>query len=250
MVVITQEQFDAYSDLSMELGICFCMCGCQNDGVPAASLLGMKVPGLCPSCRTAKKGHERIATVAMYDAMRNPYVEDAPSDRPSRVRRAISRFVSAEKKQEAAEYVERVGEQSGPTIARLVGKDALTDAQAEAALRAKAADERSASTLHDRLVAEHYKVGVKVDLISLTVPDFIIDGFYLTDGVVMQVWRPTEGELAGYVVIKHDVGEGVTNYGVQPPGGKYRGWYPQLVAKMIANPVKARMDYERTVQAA
>jgi hypothetical protein len=70
------------------------------------------------------------------------------------------------------------------------------------------------------------------------------------DAVRIDIDRPTEGELSGWTVVKLELGEGVVHYGVQRPkrlwrNPAYRGWFPQLVAKVIENPDKARTRYKQ-----
>lgn len=99
-----------------------------------------------------------------------------------------------------------------------------------------------------------------VDLGRVFIPDSIEAGDYAVEGeyglVHVRIEKPEHGPMQGFIIVHHILGDGVEQSGVQfpqpyKPRDGYAQWYrgalPQLVARLVANPTRAR---ERFVEVA
>ena len=259
--------FPIYEQRALTQHTCFCKCGCRAADVEPVKQWGVIVPGLCHTCSRSRRQylHERATDAA------HMWID--PMSVATRTRRAIARLISPDKRAEAESYVRAVGEHGGVLLekmhARVAAGKPLTDAQVEAALRSRDADKRSASKTIRNAFSEQIRRGTNVDLTRVLITKAVPDGSYAVKGddgawVLLEVSRPKEGMLRGFVVVKACVDGVLTKYGVQYPQPAhktpgmigqnyvqaYRGHMPHLVAAIVANPTKAASNYKQLMEAA
>lgn len=238
---------------------CFCMCGCRAPETVPWAVLGEPIPGICAACRKHARGHDRIASAAMYmsfmdDPEPEPVVTRRPKPNPRHDR------TTREQRWRAIDYIERKANDPTRLVMDLLGKvergERLTDRQVESILAAEEAEKRDHGRAYKRLLADHQRRGKATDLTRLHIPETVQDGRYAVmsetgDILPVEVERPTSGLLRGAVVVTIHIGD-TKRYGVQIPGplrflGRqptYRGWFPQVVADLVANPDAASQMYK------
>lgn len=244
--MMTYEQMQTEYEVRYERAktevLCFCICGHEAPGQLDATL-GTPLP--CDDCfkagrSKAEKGqHGRVPPPAQMYAL-----------------------MEAERERNEAEaYVRAMGNRGLRFIAGLyegvMSGKRLTDVQVGEVMRSKEAEQRTAER-QARREAEVKPVGF--DPLRVYIPETVEAGDYAVEGegqlVHIRIERPEDGPMRGFVIVSMLIGEGVTRQGVQRPQPHrevpgYRQWYqghlPHLVARLVANPTRAR---ERFVEAA
>lgn len=229
--------------------VCFCRCGCQQ---PVEALGAWGAPARCPACRKGDQSKHSLMPrpVETFDWAR---YEPAEPPKPTRQSRAP---ISGAHRREAEAYVRKAGHHGFKTLnrmyARLVARgEPLTDAQAAAALRAKAADERAEQSMYRRSTVGERRASRKMDINGVAIGDDIAAGSYAVKDdhgqpIRVVVKRPVTGPLAGFVVVTLRYGDGIERKGVQYPGPRqaYRGEGAHLVARLVSNPADAKALFE------
>ena len=267
-------QWEAEKQSAIAGASCFCRCGCRNPNAPTTDLLGIVLPGLCPTCKDAAKTKAGRKTHSVMRREHENYVD--PEDVVERPKRTIRGFVRGfvadvgreVRRNEAEAYVREVGREGLRVVSDLYDKvvagERLTDVQVENVLRSKAADIRSAKAADKRLVRAERGWMRKVDLNRIFIDEEVADGSYALETkqgiVVLTVERPKQGPVRGFVVIKSSVGGVVEKWGVQYPQPHrvenpdhrqfYRGHYAHLVAELVGNPEAARERFKQMEEAA
>jgi hypothetical protein len=257
--------YEADRQFAIEHGTCFCLCGCRLGGATPSHFLGIVRPGLCPTCAAAAKtvkgakAHHiprNEAEALDHEDVEAGIVEDVP------LRKRILRAIAPQDREKATEYARHYGEEGSQFMVamyrRVAAGKVLTDAQVDAVMASKRADERSARATFKRTMAESKRKGKEYDLARIRIPDDLPEGDYVVTGdagdpVILRVKRQKDGGFRGFTFIEGVFGEGVVRYGAQYPQPSrdvdkhpqtYRGYMPHLVAALVANPSKARADYE------
>lgn len=243
-----EARYEAARQQAIDEKHCFCRCGCR---LPVEELSTFGGPARCPACREGDRRHHFLTPRAVETFDWAAY-EPAPEPVATRPRRNP---LSRERRQEAEAYVRKAGRHGFKQLSRMharlveAGK-ALTDAQAEVALRSKAADERAeASAVRQSAVAER-KAAKAIDINRIAI-ESVPDGKYgVRDDngwyVKVVISRPGGG-MKGFVMTTLTFGDGVVSAGAQYPGpGQfYRGLGAHLVARVVEAPEAAKALYEQ-----
>lgn len=256
--------YDTDRQTAIERRTCFCVCGCRNPDVAPVDFLGIVKPGLCPTCSKQAKtarGYQ-LHHVIKHEAEAQDLIDRKVESFDIPVRQRVLRFITGDDRETATEYARHYGLEGSRFMTemhrRVIAGKQLTDAQVDAVMASKRADERGARSTLKRAMAEAKRKGKEYDLLRIRIPDDLPTGDYVVTGdagdpVILRITRPDSGGFRGFTFVSAVLGEGVTKYGAQYPQPArdadihpqtYRGYVPHLVQQLVANPTKAKRDYE------